>query len=65
MMKTNKQFMHDWILENFDASCVEIIDVDENTVVVKDSHGETMTVEMRDKVLYADGKPFTSIPSLV
>jgi hypothetical protein len=33
--------------------------------IVKDGNGEEMIVELRDRTLYADGKPYGGIPSLV
>ena len=31
----------------------------------QDGNGEEMIVELRDRTLYADGKPYGGIPSLV
>ena len=59
---SRKKFISDWIKKNFDDS----IEVEwfEEKAVLTDEDGEQMEVEMRDNVLYADGKPMSSIPSL-
>ena len=63
--KTNRKFIHDWIAENFYMSCITVTYMDDNTAIIKDRHGDTMLVEMRSNTLYADGRPYCSIPSLL
>ncbi len=61
---SKKKFVEDWITKTFDSRTVNFSWQDDK-VIVKDCNGEKMIVELRDRILYADGKPYSSIPSLV
>ena len=61
-MIDGKKFITDWIVENF-SDVVEVSWLDNYTAMLDDGK-DTMTVELRDGVLYADEKPVSSIPSL-
>ena len=61
-MIDGKKFITDWIVENF-SDVVEVSWLDNHTAMLDDGK-DTMTVELRDGVLYADEKPVSSIPSL-
>ena len=61
-MIDGKKFITDWIVENF-SDVVEVSWLDNLTAMLDDGK-DTMTVELRDGVLYADEKPVSSIPSL-
>lgn len=61
-MIDGKKFITDWIAENF-SDVVEVSWLDNHTAMLNDGK-DTMTVELRDGVLYADEKPVSSIPSL-
>ena len=62
-MNRQEKFMRNWIEQNFDTESVKV-DYQHNRAVLTDNSNEQMTVEMIDNVLYADKKPFASIPSL-
>ena len=62
-MLSRKKIIEEWVKNNFDDS-VHVEWSDEKAILT-DLHGEHMEVEMRDNVLYADGKPMSSIPSLM
>ena len=64
MTISQRQYMEQWIAENFDLACVSVKWKDD-IATIKDKMGEELTVEMKGQTLYADGKPFGGIPSLL
>lgn len=61
MKYSKREFIKDWIGKNF--ADVKIIWAGESAII-EDKKGEKMTVEFKGCTLYADGKPYNSIPSL-
>lgn len=61
---SKKKFVEDWIIKTFDSETVNFSWQDDKAIV-NDCKGEQMIVELRDRTLYADGKPYDSIPSLI
>ena len=62
-MIDEKKFIADWIADNFSDGAVKISWLDNHTAMLDDGK-DTLTVELRENVLYADEKPVSSIPSL-
>ena len=54
---SKRKFVEDWIEKTFEPGAVSFS--------WQDGNGEEMIVELRDRTLYADGKPYGGIPSLV
>jgi hypothetical protein len=61
---SKRKFVEDWIEKTFEPGAVSFSWQD-GKAIVKDGNGEEMIVELRDRTLYADGKPYGGIPSLV
>lgn len=62
---SKKHFMDDWIEKNFNLDFVKVEWKEKHVAVVTDRKGDSLVVIMPDRVLYADGEPFGSIPSMV
>ena len=65
MAISKRQYMTDWINENFDTDFVKIEWKENNAATVTDRNGDSLEITMPDRTLYADGKPLGGIPSLV
>ncbi len=65
MTKSKRQFMENWIAENFDTDCIKIDWTEKHAATVTDRNGDTLEITMPERTLYADGKPLGGIPSLV
>ena len=61
---SKRKFVEDWIEKTFEPGAVSFSWQD-GKAIVKDGNGEEMIVELRVRTLYADGKPYGGIPSLV
>lgn len=66
-MKTisKREYIASWIAKNFDTDFVKIDWKENNAATVTDRNGDSLEITMPDRTLYADGKPFGGIPSLV
>ena len=62
-MANKHKFIENWIHENFVEETITVT-WEDGKAIITDSNGEKMIVEMRDRTLYADGKPYGGIPSL-
>lgn len=62
---SKKHFMDDWIERNFNMAYVKVEWKGLHEAVLTDRKGDSLVVTMPDRVLYADGEPFDSIPSMV
>lgn len=62
-MASKHKFIENWIHENFVEETITVT-WEDGKAIITDSNGEKMIVEMRDRTLYADGKPYGGIPSL-
>lgn len=57
-------FMEHWVEENFALDEFQVTSPDEFTIILEDRYGSKMTVELRDDIVCANGKPMAAIPSL-